>query len=594
MLKHIYDYAVKNNLYKDIRYTDKWIRYHICIDTEGNVIGLEETSKQIKTICPTYPARKLVGNTSNFLVDKACVILDKENKKYKSFYNGIEEGSKTCPELLSIKKFLDKEHEEFEYVENITNKNLKTSSDLISFKVNSKYVEKLDSWKEYFEEKYKSLSEESDSTVDTEMISAITGRKINPLEKTDNVKVGGKTTSTGDIIICCDKEAYCSYGLKGATNGAISEEESKKIKFGLEHLLENNYSQNWNLIHWYDSDINTDILSVFLDNVLPADELINTGVDWDNESTQDHDKIIYDFIKNISVNGNISLQPSDLKDVNYYLLNYKPCGGRIAFSGFRIGNFNKLLSNLLLFYKDSEILIRYKTNDGKEWREDILPIVNIYSILYNLVSVDSKNKKDSVDKEFNIYIKQQLLNAIIEGRQIPYDFFKKAIMKIKKKKMSGETPRAVLYQILKVFINRDKRMKGEEETIMTSLNKDNKDIGYNLGRLLCVYGKIQNSANKVNTTVVDKYYASASTSPAYVFGRLATLSTYHLRKIENKGLVTYYKKLLQEVISNIDEIPKTLNIYEQANFSLGYYQQEQDFYTKKENINSEEDINNEE
>ena len=167
-------------------------------------------------------------------------------------------------------------------------------------------------------------------------------------------------------------------------------------------------------------------------------------------------------------------------------------------------------------------------------------------------------------------------------------------MKIKKKKMSGETPRAVLYQILKAFINRDKRMKGEEETIMTSLNKDNKDIGYNLGRLLCVYGKIQNSANKVNTTVVDKYYASASTSPAYVFGRLATLSTYHLRKIENKGLVTYYKKLLQEVISNIDEIPKTLNIYEQANFSLGYYQQEQDFYTKKENINSEEDINNEE
>ena len=162
MLKHIYDYAVKNNLYKDIRYTDKWIRYHICIDTEGNVIGLEETSKQIKTTCPTYLKRILQGDTSNFLVDKACVVLDKENKKYKSFYNGIEECSKTCPELLSIKKFLDKEHEEFEYVENITNKNLKTSTALISFKVNGEYVEKLDSWKEYFEKKYKLLCEEKE------------------------------------------------------------------------------------------------------------------------------------------------------------------------------------------------------------------------------------------------------------------------------------------------------------------------------------------------------------------------------------------------------------------------------------------------
>lgn len=592
MLKHIYDYAVKNNLYKDIRYTDKWIHYHICIDTEGNVIGLEETSKEIKTTCPTYLKRILQGNTSNFLIDRACVVLDKKNRKYKSFYNGIEEGSKTCPELLSVKKFLDKEHEEFEYIENIKNKNLKTSTDFISFKVNGEYVEKLDSWKEYFEKKYKLLCEEKDSTLDTEMISVISGKKINPLKLTDAVV--SKSNKKGDSIICCDKDAYCSYGLEKSTNGAISEEESKKIKFGLEYLLENNYSQNWNLIHWYDSDINTDILSVFLNNVLPDDELINTDIDWNKGPTPNHDKIIYDFIKNISVNGNIEQQPSKLKDVNYYLLNLKSCGGRIAFSGFRIGNFNELLNNLLLFYKDSEILIRHKTNDGNRWIEDVLPIVNIYSILYSLDSVDSKNKKDSVDKEFNIYIKQQLLNAIIEGRQIPYNFFKKAIMKIKKKKMSGETPIAVLYQILKVFINRDKRMKGEEETIMSSLNKDNKDIGYNLGRLLCVYGKIQNSANKVNTTVVDKYYASASTSPAYVFGRLATLSTYHLKKIENKGLVTYYKKLLQEVISNIDEIPKNLNIYEQANFSLGYYQQEQDFYTKKENINSEEDINNEE
>ena len=159
--------------------------------------------------------------------------------------------------------------------------------------------------------------------------------------------------------------------------------------------------------------------------------------------------------------------------------------------------------------------------------------------------------------------------------------------------MSGENPPFVLYQLLKLYINRDKKMKGESELIMPVLNKDNKDIAYNCGRLLCVYEKIQKDAlGDVNASVVDRYYASASASPAYVFGRLSNLAIYHLRKIKNPGKVIYYKKLLQEITSNIDAFPKKLDMYEQANFSLGYYQQEQDFYTKKDiDLNNNEEDN---
>ena len=100
-----------------------------------------------------------------------------------------------------------------------------------------------------------------------------------------------------------------------------------------------------------------------------------------------------------------------------------------------------------------------------------------------------------------------------------------------------------------------------------------------------MYAKIQEAAlGDVNAGITEKFYASASTSPAYVFGQLANKSNYHLKKIEHKGLAIYYKDMLREIASTIDIFPKTLNIVEQGNFSLGFYQQEQHMYSKKNNV----------
>lgn len=591
MLKHIYDFAVNNNLAADDRYKEKYIRYYIHLDINGKFIDIEENKiKTSKKICPSYPPRKTYGNIANFLVEKGPVIFDAENKKQKNYLEDILNASESVKEFILIYNFITNplpENLEF----------LKTTNELVSFRIDSVYMEDIDSWKPYFEDKYKSyINEELEKEKDNEkMISVVSGDIVNPIKIADKISVGGATSGTGDVIICCDKPSYQSYGLDGALNGAISKQESEILKNGLEYLLSNNYNRTWNLIHWYDKDVNLDIVdavlnpeSLFLDGLIEEDE---------NLDKNEKDKKLYDFLKNFSQKGIVIQDTSDLVGINYYLLNFKPCNGRIAFSGFRVGNFDELFNNILSFYKDSEMLKGYfvKENDKFIRKEAFLPILNIYSILLNSLNsgVEGNKRFEQVDKEFSIYKKQQLINAIIYNKQLPIDFFNRAVLKIRKEKMSGENPPFVLYQILKLYINRDKKMKGESELIMPVLNKDNKDIAYNCGRLLCVYEKIQKDAlGDVNASVVDRYYASASASPAYVFGRLSNLAIYHLRKIKNPGKVIYYKKLLQEITSNIDAFPKKLDIYEQANFSLGYYQQEQDFYTKKDiDLNNNEEDN---
>lgn len=583
MLKQIYDFAVAKKLASDSRYKEKYIKYHINLAQDGKVIGiLIAENKKDKVVCPVYPDRKLYGNTANFLVEKASVILDKTNKKFMSFYEDIEAAA-TTDVIMPIKLFFDIVHDEPEYEEVL---NLANSTDLIGFAVNGYSVESMDDWKPYFEKKYAEfIAEDAESGKSNEMmVSVVSGNVIDPIMLTDKVIVGGATTGTGDVIICCDKPAYQSYGLDCAFNGAISKHESETLKLGLEYLLANNFNRDWGLIHWYDKDINLDIVQ---DMLTPNSWFADLNMDgFESDSVEDKDVKIYNFLNELIQRGRLTQNASELYDANYYLLNYKPCSGRIAFSGFRTGSFNELFNNLMQFYKDTEMLKRYKPKDATVWKEATIPIFNIYSIFINCLNsyVPVAKRFEQAKKEFGLIKKQQLFNAIIDQKQIPSDYLHRAVAQIKRYKVKGETPPFVLYQLLKAYINRNHRMKGEQETIMATLNTENKDMAYNLGRLFAVYGKIQEDAlGNVNASIVDKYYNAASTSPAYVFGRLASLSKHHLAKIKNTGKVIYYKKLLQEISANIESFPKTLNIYEQANFSLGYYQQEQDFYIKKDN-----------
>ena len=116
-----------------------------------------------------------------------------------------------------------------------------------------------------------------------------------------------------------------------------------------------------------------------------------------------------------------------------------------------------------------------------------------------------------------------------------------------------------------------------------SLNPDSSNIPYNLGRLFSVLEGIQSSANPgINATIKDKYFNSASATPAIVFPVLLNLAQKHLKKLDS-GLRTYYDKQLAKLLSKLGEVyPARLNLPQQGSFQLGYYHQTQARFEKKE------------
>ena len=122
-----------------------------------------------------------------------------------------------------------------------------------------------------------------------------------------------------------------------------------------------------------------------------------------------------------------------------------------------------------------------------------------------------------------------------------------------------------------------------------SLNPENTAPGYLLGRLFALLEIAQQDSadTKLNATIVDRCYGTASTTPAAIFPMLVKLSKHHLKKIKSTkpGLGYALDNKMQEVVNVLDDtkgLPRYLNLDEQGLFVLGYYQQKQDWYTSKE------------
>ena len=120
------------------------------------------------------------------------------------------------------------------------------------------------------------------------------------------------------------------------------------------------------------------------------------------------------------------------------------------------------------------------------------------------------------------------------------------------------------------------------------LDKDNTNQGYLCGRLFAVLDKIQDDANNQHS-IRERYMNAASATPAAVFATILNLSSHHSEKL-NEGRKVFFEKIKQEIIDKIspDGFPAHLDLQDQGRFFVGYYQQMQSFYIKKEETTTEE------
>lgn len=109
---------------------------------------------------------------------------------------------------------------------------------------------------------------------------------------------------------------------------------------------------------------------------------------------------------------------------------------------------------------------------------------------------------------------------------------------------------------------------------MAALDPQNSDPAYRYGRLLAVLADVQEAAIG-KAAIVDRFYGTASSAPASVFGRLLRGAQPHLSKLERDrpGIAFLLQQRLEEIMSGIDTFLPTLTLEQQGLFALGFYHQ---------------------
>jgi len=113
---------------------------------------------------------------------------------------------------------------------------------------------------------------------------------------------------------------------------------------------------------------------------------------------------------------------------------------------------------------------------------------------------------------------------------------------------------------------------------MEELDLTNREPAYLCGRLLAELEAVQRVAINPKATLVDRYYGTASSAPASVFGTLLRGAQPHLAVLRKSrpGTHAALQGRLEEILRDLPAWPRILTLPQQAVFALGYYHQRAD------------------
>jgi len=169
-----------------------------------------------------------------------------------------------------------------------------------------------------------------------------------------------------------------------------------------------------------------------------------------------------------------------------------------------------------------------------------------------------------------------LLSLALGGGPVPKDLLFEAVRRCR---ADGGVTRPQAALIKMVLLSERERQGGEDsvtEQELVRLDPGNQAPAYLCGRLLTVLESIQRAAlGDVNATIVDRYFGTASSAPAAVFGKLLRGAQPHLSKLrrDRPGSYRALQQRLEEVQAGLQGFPKTLSLTDQGLFALGYYHQ---------------------
>lgn len=575
-----YDILFKEGKVLSDEYSSVKLKYMICLSIDGkieNIIKLDDNNKE------AMPKRSKPSKTFAYIADhrpRYIFGLDYEKDNGVFTYEDSKNKAK-------------KSHEDFK------KKNLEFIEGLDSPVINA-YRNFILNWKPENECKNEFLLELDKNYSNANFGFCLSGEIDKPLHKDDLIikkweevykkqqeeiketyqcAISGKDEKIAYLhdkvrgnqkLVSYDKEAFNSYGNEGGYNCNISSKSMNKYTKALEYLLD---ADNKHIKTFDDIDL----VYWAMSNNEKYDDLMNVLVSG-NKSLDD--KNTYSMINGIVERAKMGvITTEDVSDVigidanvDFYMIGLKANNSRLSLKFIYKRKFADILINIAKHQMDMQIT------------KEVRP-VSFWVLKEELKKPNSKDSKVSPE------LFSKIFESAIYGSPYPLSLLSTVVQRAKIDKNNDRNKRIDIKEnrvragIIKACINRKSRILYGKEELKVSLDKENRNQAYLCGRLFAVLEKLQQdvSGKKLNTTIKDSYFSSASSKPAMVFPKVITLAQNHLKKLDNESHVVFYNKLIGEIIDSINgEFPETLMLSDQGRFIVGYYQQYQYLLLRKE------------
>jgi len=564
MLQSLIAYAERENL-GDADFETVGVRWLIPLDRNGGLAGdpiplmdnLNDKKPRPKTMFRpfTSPNELNQGTKSHFLCDtleRATLFLDPKTPdkaegrrtQHSYFQSLLEEAARARPDeaarLNAVVSFLRDSAAPVRLHASLTEAKAKPT-DNATFSVEGVNLLESLALKSFWRER---RQKQSAAGGERELrICIATGELAATLDTTEKIKGVPGGLATGTNLISFDKDSFCSFGLEQAQNAALSASAELNIRSALNTLIAKSRSQGLVFndtvhLHWTRDAVAHD----------PFDLL----------TTADPEAISA-LLKSVKAGRTyVGLEANA-----YYAMSLSGNGARIVVRDWLESTVPEIERNIADWFADLAIA----EPDGSGVKHDF----KFGALLYGMVRADLS--------EMSPVLPTQLLHGALRGRSVPLTQSALAAAVRRQQLDQDNKLNPARLALIKACLLRSPNSPNNQietkDTPMTEcLNPDSRDSAYLCGRLFAVFDRLQYLAlGGVNAGVVERYYASASVTPALVMGRLFRNAQFHLAKADG-GVATNAGKDFEAITTALGtEFPATLDLEAQGRFALGYYHQ---------------------
>jgi CRISPR-associated protein Csd1 len=345
---------------------------------------------------------------------------------------------------------------------------------------------------------------------------------------------------SGTALVSANSSSFMSYGLQNSLTSPISRDAAEKFAKALNCLISNKQDRS----------------CIYIGSTV--------YVFWTRKETESNfiqflDKPAPQAVANLLQSPLTAKQASSLDENKFYGLSLTANNARAVVRDWLETTVSNVEDNLKLWFQKQRIVDAY----GGEHRP-----LGAYTLAASVY-------RDAA-KEMQPKIPTALIRSALHGDLLPYDLLNKLVRR-NRVEMEITYPRAILTKLIFSSDVKTQTMMTDMEQLNLNPNLEGGDrAAYYCGRLLAVLEAIQRKAiGSVNTSLTDRYYGAASSTPANAFPSLMRGARSHLAKLRKQtpGTCNALEERLEEITVNLSTFPKTLNLQQQGLFALGYYHQ---------------------